>query len=568
MDDPKERLDLSEEEPPELDEISDNSEEHSGDSEDASNEESERSNSVDTQMRVKRIGLAAFILSMGILCSRLLGFLREAVIAFQAGAGPETDAYNAAFLLPDLMNHFLAGGTLSITFIPLFAGYIAKKDPKKAERLFSIIATTMGTLVVLAIILCGIFTTPLAHLIFPGFDEGQITRTVEMTRIILPGQFFHYLGALMMAVLMAKGHFVPSAIAPLIYNICIIGFGLALGDSIGMKGFAIGALTGAFLGPFLLPLIFLRKKIQYKPIFGFTDKDFKKYILLTLPLMVGVSLTTVDDWLGKSIGSTIGEGAISWLNYARKLVLVPIGIIGQAAGQAALPYLSQLSARKEYDKVADTLHRMLKNVVYLSMIVIGFFIVLADPMISLIYEHGAFTAQDTLQTAKVLRILCISIVFWTIQMVSVRAFYADQNTLRPMVLTTLVTMISLPIYIVMSHLFGLEGFALSSCIGMALQATCMVIFYHRRNAYFKPLNVVRSICIGLLLGAVTAAGSYGGVMLFNRLSLDLSHLWQILFELAISGSIGLIVVGILSRFIIPNEFRGFTSKLRKKILRR
>jgi putative peptidoglycan lipid II flippase len=196
---------------------------------------------LDKSTRVKRIGFAALILSMGILCSRLLGYVREAVIAWQAGAGSETDAYNAAFMLPDLMNHFLAGGTLSITFIPLFAGYIAKNEPQKAERLFSLIATTMGALLVAAIVLCGIFTTPLAQLLFPGFDAGQIARTVEMTRIILPGQFFHYLGGLMMAVLMARGHFVPSAMAPLIYNLLIIVCGLALGPSMGMKGFAIGA---------------------------------------------------------------------------------------------------------------------------------------------------------------------------------------------------------------------------------------------------------------------------------------------------------------------------------------
>ncbi|MBQ9816054.1 MAG: murein biosynthesis integral membrane protein MurJ [Proteobacteria bacterium] len=516
------------------------------------------------QTRVKRVGLAALILSMGIMCSRLLGYVREAVIAYQAGAGAETDAYNAAFLLPDMMNHFLAGGTLSITFIPLFAGYLSKNEPKRAERLFSLIATTMGTLLVAAIILCWSFATPLAQLLFPGFSPEQIANTVSMTRIILPGQFFHYMGGLMMAVLMAQGQFLPSAMAPLIYNLLIIICGLVLGGTLGMQGFAIGALLGAVLGPFLLPLVFLKSRLRYRPVFGFGDRDFKKYIFLTLPLMIGASLTTVDEWVGKFLGSNMEAGSISWLNYARRLVLVPIAIVGQAAGQAALPYLSQLSARGEFDTAAATLHKTLRNVVILSLIMVGFFVILAEPMVSIVYERGAFSAEDTAKTAMILRILAISIVFWTIQMVSVRAFYAAQNTLTPMILTTIVTLISLPVYYFLSQWMGLPGLALASCIGMAMQASSIVIFYHRRNVHFKPLKIVRAMGTGIVFGLIAAAGSYGGLWLVRQIQME-SHLWKVLLELGIPGCIGVCLVCIFARFLIPEEFMGFLSKIRRRL---
>lgn len=519
------------------------------------------------QTRVKRIGFAAFILSMGILCSRILGFLRESVIAYQAGSGSATDAYNAAFMLPDIMNHFLAGGTLSITFIPLFADYISKKQPEKAERLFSLIATTMGSFLVAAILLCEFFATPLATLIFPGFDAAQISDTVRMTRVILPGQLFHYLGALMMAVLMARGIFLPSAIAPLIYNLMIILCGLILGPSMGMMGFALGALIGALLGPCLVPLLFLRKKIKYRPLFGFRDADFKKYIWLTLPLMVGVSLNSVDEWLCRSIGSDLGAGAISWLNYARRLVLMPIVLVGQAAGQAALPYLSQLSAQKEFGKIADTLQKTLKNVIILSLVLAAFFVVLPEPMVALVYEHGAFTADDTQITAGILRILAISIVFWTIQMVSVRAFYAAQNTLTPMVLTTIVTLLSIGIYYGLSRFYGINGMAVASCIGMLLQALVIVVYYPRLNPEFKPLRLFKYIGIGLLLAAFTAGGSYGGLRLAGLIHLD-SKIWTTLLELALGGICGVIATFIPARFIIPEELHAFTGKILRKIKRK
>ena len=519
------------------------------------------------QTKVKRIGLAALVLSMGILCSRLLGFVRDAVIAYQAGAGVQTDAYNAAFLLPDIMNHFLAGGTLSITFIPLFSAYLLKNDTKKAERLFSLIATTMGLLLLAAILVCGIFATPFVHWLFPKFSPDQLAMTVEMTRIILPGQLFHYLGALMMAVLMARGEFLPSALSPLIYNSCIILGGLLLGGTLGMEGFAIGAVVGAFLGPFLLPIGFLRHKLHYKPTVNFKDADFKKYVYLTIPLILGVSLTTVDEWIGRVAGSYLGEGVISWLNYARRLVLVPIVLVGHAAGQAALPYLSQLAAKNDFAEIAATLNRTLKNVVILSMVMMGFFFVLAEPMVSLLYERGQFTAADTAQTAMALRILTGSIVFWTIQMVTVRVYYAAQSTWMPMILSTVATLASLPVYYFMSKLYGLPGLAAASCIGMAFQASIVVLFYRTRNAHFHPTTLLKYVLIGAVFCALSSAGSYAGLKLVSLIEIG-SHTWRILLELAAGGILGSLLAAVAAFFIIPNELKAMTSKIRRKLLRR
>lgn len=524
----------------------------------AQNAESEANKSI--HMAVKRVGLATLILSMGIFLSRILGYVREAVIAYQAGAGAATDAYNAAFMLPDLMNYFLAGGTLSITFIPLYAAYLAKNQTDKAQRLFSLIATTMGTLLGLAIVFCAIFTPELSRLLFPGFNAEQLKTTVEMTRVILPGQFFHYIGALMMAVLMARGQFLPSALAPLIYNGSIIVFGLILGPKLGMMGFAIGALVGALFGPFCLPLFFVRKKLKYRPIISINDADFKKYIFLTLPLMLGVSLTSVDEWVGRYLGSMMEAGSISWLNYARRLVLVPIAIVGQAAGQAALPYLSQLSARGELKKTAEILHKTLSSVVILSLLLLGFFIVLAEPMVALVYERGAFTAQDTANTAGILRILAISILFWTLQMVSVRAFYAAQDTLRPMILTTSMTLLSLPIYYLLSQSFGLLGLASASCVGMAMQAASILIFYRLKNSHFKLAKLIKPLVIGSLLGLTTGLGSLLGLWLSRYIHFD-SRTLLVLSQLMLSGGLGALMATALARLIAPSFFVGFKKKL-------
>ena len=169
----------------------------------------------------QRMGIAAVILSGSIFLSRILGFLREAVIAYTHGAGVATDAYYAAFTLPDLMNYFLAGGTLSITFIPLFSAYVTRDDEEGGWKLFSTVATTMGCALVVFTIAFEFLAPYLIPVLNPGFHGEQLALAIRMTRIVIPAQLAFYLGGLIQATLFVREVFWPSALAPLVYNICI-----------------------------------------------------------------------------------------------------------------------------------------------------------------------------------------------------------------------------------------------------------------------------------------------------------------------------------------------------------
>ena len=186
-------------------------------------------------------------------------------------------------------------------------------------------------------------------------------------------------------------------------------------------------------------------------------------------------------------------------------------------------------------------------------------------MVALVYERGAFSAADTATTASVMRILCISILFWTIQMVSVRAFYAAQDTLRPMIMTTCVTAISLPIYWFLSREFGLMGLAMASVIGMCLQATSIVLFYRRRNAFFKPLWLLRSAGMGVLLFGATAGGAYAGLKIAKAISVFSTPTLSVLWTLAIAGTMGVLAVGILACVIMPQTLKAFIHKVLRKL---
>ena len=300
------------------------------------------------------MGIAAVILSVSVLLSRVLGFLREAVIAYSHGASAATDAYYAAFTLPDLMNYFLAGGTLSVTFIPLFSAFVSRGDEAGGWRLFSVVATTMGAALLVFTVLLELAAPQIVPLLVPGFDDPkQLELAVLMTRIVIPAQLCFYFGGLLQATLFVREIFWPAAIAPLIYNLCIILFGVLLDPWLGISGFAIGVVVGALLGPLGIPLWAARREVKFAPRFAPRDAGFRQFILLTLPLMLGVGLVTVDEWLLRYFGSLHADGAITWLNNARKLMLVLFAVIGQAAGQAALPYLTRLFHEGREDEMAE-----------------------------------------------------------------------------------------------------------------------------------------------------------------------------------------------------------------------
>jgi putative peptidoglycan lipid II flippase len=458
-----------------------------------------------------RMGLAAILLAGSILLSKLLGFVRDAIIAYTHGASYATDAYYAAFTLPDLMSYFLAGGTLSITFIPLFSSYISRGEEDEGWQMFSTIATTMGFFLVLIMVGLELLAPYLIPLVNPGFveDPRQLELAIEMTRIVIPAQLAFYLGGMLQATLFVREVFWPAALAPLVYNVCIIAGGVLLEPYIGIRGFSVGVVVGAMLGPLMLPLWASRKRIKYRFRFDMGDKDLHTFLLLSLPLMVGVSLVTVDEWLLRYFGSMSSDGAITWLNNARKMMMVLFAVIGQAAGQAALPYLTRLYHEGKEDEMGDMLAKSLQRVCFLSLVAAAGLVVTAKPIIYLVFQRGAFAPSDATQTASLLVFFAFGLVAWAAQALVVRGFYARKNTITPMLIGTAVVAVSLPIYWWLYRTWGVEGLAAATSIGITLNAVATVLVYRFRVGAL-PLDVVGGgLGRGLIFGAACGGAAWG-----------------------------------------------------------
>lgn len=426
----------------------------------------------------RRFAAAAMIMSGGVLLSKLSGFVRDAVIAALHGAGPATDAYFGAFFLPDLLVYMLSGGALSVAFLPIFARRLAEGREDEAWRVFSTVMTTLMVVMVVLILLAWVAAPWLVPLLVPGFDPETLAHTTRLTRILLPAQFAFLAGGLVQATLYARERFLAPAMAPLIYNLGILGGGVLLGPDI--DGFAWGALVGAFAGPLALPLIATRRSIRFSPRIDLGDRDFVEFIKLSLPLMVGFSLLTVDEWFGRWLGSH-WEGTLTHLNNARRLMLVPTAILGQAMAMASLPFLARLHAEGQTDERDRVLGIALSRVAAVTAVAAVGLGVLALPAVGLVFGRGAYGLEDVAATTHLLEIYCIGIPAWGLQAVAVRAFYAARDTFTPMLVATVVTVVMAPLYWLLCKTWGPAGIPAAGAIGMWLNATATLAALRLRH---------------------------------------------------------------------------------------
>jgi putative peptidoglycan lipid II flippase len=424
---------------------------------------------------------ATLLLMAAITLSRVIGYVREAYIAYAFGAGQQTDAYVAAFTLPDWLNYIVAGGTASITFISIYTRFMAEKREQDAQKTFSVIITVMTTLLVAGTIMAELFTPQFAGWMFHGFTPEQMRLCVHLTRILLPAQIFFYVGGVVSAVLLSHRLFLLPAFGPLIYNVFIIAGGAIAGRQVGIASLAFGALAGSIAGPFLINAIGAAKVgIGYRPSFDLKNPAFRQWVRLSIPLMLGVSLVTADDWILRYFASG-GIGDIARLNYAKRLFAVPIAILGQAAGQASLPFFSRLFGEKKFSEFAATVNASVYRVTSASLLMTGLMMALAIPLIDLVYRRGHFTFSDSESTALYFFWFSLSLALWSSQALYARAFYAAGNTLTPMIASSLITLASLPIYALLFRTLSVTGLAVASDIGIGANAIAIALLLHIRG---------------------------------------------------------------------------------------
>ncbi len=441
----------------------------------------------------KKFAMAALIMMGSVFLSRLSGFFRLMIIAYIGGRSAEVDAYQVAFVIPELLNHIVASGFLSITFIPIFSSYIAAKREADGWRVFSIIFSSFGTLLLLLIIIGMVFAPDIVALIARGrMDPAFRLHVVRMTRIILPAQFFFFAGGLFMAVQFAKEKFLIPALAPLVYNLGIIAGGVVLGPRMGMEGFSWGVLAGAGVGNFGIQYWGAKKVgLHYSPVFNFNHPDLKKYIKLTLPLIFGLTLFFSVEIFLKFFGSYLPPGSIADLEYSLRTMLLLVAFFGQAVGVASYPFMARLVAE---DKL-QALNRLLNDTLRYLSLVIPFSVllmVLRQEVILMLFQRGKFDATATGQASSVLFFFLVGSFAFAANTIVPRAYYAMQDTLFPAIYGTIAILLSIPLYLVCLKMLGTRGVALAASMSAFIQVLILYVLWNRRTQNTGSGDVYRA----------------------------------------------------------------------------
>src|SRR3954468_6853306 len=452
---------------------------------------------------------ATVLLKAAVLLSRVIGYVREAYIAWAFGAGPQTDAYVAAFTLPDWLNYLVAGGTASITFIAIFTNYLAEKREEEAQKAFNVVVTVMSAVLVAGVTLAEIFTPQVERIMFPHFSAEQMAQCVYLTRILLPAQIFFYVGGVVSAVLLSRRLFLFPALGPLIYNVGIIAGGVLLSRQIGIASLAVGAVAGALAGPFLINAIGAAKVgLGFALDFDTSHPGFRKWVKLTISLMLGFSLVTADEWILRFFASG-GVGDITRLNYAKRLFAVPIAVLGQATGQASLPFFARLWGEKRYQEFSATVNGAVYRVSALALLASAWMAAAALPLVDLVYRRGHFQLSDAKETAVFFFWFALSLAFWAAQGLYARAFYAAGNTLTPMIAGTIITAASLPVYSTLFARYGVTGLAIASDVGILLHTLVLAALLETRG--LVPLRTLpwAGLAKALFVAGIAAVASFG-----------------------------------------------------------
>ncbi|MBI9085177.1 MAG: murein biosynthesis integral membrane protein MurJ [Desulfobacterales bacterium] len=516
----------------------------------------------------RKIGFASLIMMASVFASRVIGLVREMVIASAGGASGHVDAYQIAFVLPEILNHVVASGFLSITFIPIFTRYLAAGDEEGGWRAFSLVMTVFGTFLVVMIAVAEIFAWDLVRLLAPGItDPVLLGAATHMTRIILPAQFFFFAGGLFMAVQFARERFAIAALAPLVYNLGIICGGLLLGGRLGMAGFAWGVLGGAFFGNFALQWIGARRAgLRFTPVFDLGHSDLRTYVRLTLPLMLGLTMLFSTEIFLKFFGSYLAEGGIAGLNYALRIMFILVALVGQAVGVASFPFMARLVVEdriEEMSRLLDTLLRHLALVMPLSAL----FMVLRREIVVICYQRGRFDAGAVDLTTEALGWLMIGAVAFAAQTVVVRGFYAMQNTLLPSVLGTVAVLLSLPLYIIGLKAGGIAGVALACSLAAVIQAVLLYAIWNRRTGSPGGLTVWRTY-LKTAMGSVVLGGLAWGVRQALIVWIEPAGAAGSLVVAAGTGAVFCLLLVVAARRLGIEGFDAVAGRLRARWVRR
>jgi putative peptidoglycan lipid II flippase len=433
-----------------------------------------------------RFARAAGLVSGFTLVSRILGLVREQVFAALLGAGLYADAFQIGFRIPNLLRDLFAEGALSSAFVPTYARVMAAQGREAAHRLASRVMTLLAAALGLVVLLGIVFAGPIVAALAPGFDAvpGKAAVTILLTRVMMPFLPLVSFAAVAMGMLNAEERYGAPAIAPATFNLVAITWGFGL----WVRGFppeqvAIGWALGTLLGgtaQFLVQVPPLRKEgWRFRPEWAPGDPDIRRLLGLMAPAVIGLAAVQVNIFVN-SIFASHQPGAVSWLNYSFRILYLPIGLFGVAVGTIATSGLARRAAAGDMDGLRATLREALALLGFLTVPATAGLIVLATPIVRLLYERGRFAPSDTASTAMALACYSLGLVAYTGVKVLAPAFYALGSPRVPLLASLSAVVTNVAIMTLGFSRLSFRAVALGTALGSLVNALVLFVVFERR----------------------------------------------------------------------------------------
>jgi putative peptidoglycan lipid II flippase len=438
------------------------------------------------------------------LVARLLGYVRVVVIGTTFGAGDELDAFFAAFRIPDLIFQLVAAGAIASALVPMIAGLLAQDETARAWRVVSTLANLM-LVGLLAFAVAGFLAAPaLVSLIAPGFEGAKLARTIELTRLMLLSPVFLALGSVATAALNGAQRFGASALAPVIYNLAIIGSVVILAPTMGAAGVALGVVAGS-LGHLLVqvpPLV--RIGYRYLPKIDLTDAQARMALALMGPRVVGLGVTQITFVVMTALASGLGAGAVSAYSIAFSLLQIPLGVIGTPLGIVIFPSMARELAVGRTGHYLEILGRSLRILAFVMLPLTALGMVLRLQVVELLLGYGKFDQAAVHLTADTLLLFLIGLTAHSAIAVLARAFYARHDTRTPTVAAVLAVVVNCALAIILVGPLGLPAIGLAIAVA-AWSEAIVLLFWLRRLEPTFDIRAVASVVIRCLIAATAAA---------------------------------------------------------------
>ena len=467
----------------------------------------------------RTLARAGLIVSAAFLASRVLGWLRLVIIANVFGASADLDAFLAAFRIPDLMFQLVAAGALSAALIPIVAEVLQTDGQQRAWRVVSTVTNLMLTALLALAVIVFLVADRLVPLFTQGFDQVTLERTIELTRIMLLSPILLALGATATSVLNAQGQFAAAALAPIAYNLAIIGGVLLLAPSLGVTGVAIGVVGGS-LGHLLIQLGPLRAiRFRYVPRIDLSDSAARRALALMGPRAVGLGASQITFLVATALATPLGVGALTAFIVAFTMLQIPVGVIGVPLGVVLFPSLSREVASGNHAEFVGLLTRAMRLLAFVMLPIAVLAAILRVEAVALLFVRFERAAIEL--TAAVLLAFLVGLLAHSLIGVFARAFYARQDTRTPVVAAVLAVAVNTTLGIALVGPLGLPGVSLAIAIAAWVEAGTLLWLLRRRVGRLGIAQVARlSIRTVLATGVAAVVASVVHAFVGARLAPD------------------------------------------------